>query len=92
MHCYVAGGNTGIGFETAKALAISGYQDIILACRSSERGDAATKALSAVTPAGSTFKNELLCLDDLSSVKDFVKRMQVRLAPSVLAHGGGCSS
>jgi hypothetical protein len=56
---------------------LSGYQDIILACRSAERGDAAVKALSAAAPAGVTFKNELLCLDDLQSVKDFAKKMQV---------------
>lgn len=58
---------------------MSGYEDIVLACRSTEKGDAAVKALSALAPAGVSFKNELLCLDDLSSVRDFVKRMQVLL-------------
>lgn len=72
-----AGGNTGLGFETAKALGMAGYQDIVLACRNTEKGEAAVKALSEVSPAGVSFKNELLCLDDLSSVRDFVKRMQV---------------
>ena len=33
----VTGGNTGIGYETAKALAIMGAHTII-ACRSEERG------------------------------------------------------
>ena len=35
----VTGGNTGIGYETAKALAVMGAHTII-ACRSSERANA----------------------------------------------------
>lgn len=35
----VTGGNTGIGYETAKALAVMGAQTII-ACRSEERATA----------------------------------------------------
>lgn len=72
----ITGGNTGIGFETAKALAKSGYEHIVVACRNAEKGDEAAKALSAFAPPGVSVKNELLSLDDLSSVRDFVKRMQ----------------
>lgn len=86
----ITGGNTGLGFETAKALAMSGYQEIVLACRNAEKGEAAAKKLSAAAPAGVSFKNELLCLDDLSSVRDFVKRMQDDSTPiDVLLNNAG---
>ena len=38
----ITGGNAGIGYETAKALAIMGAHTII-ACRSSERANAVSK-------------------------------------------------
>ena len=41
----VTGGNTGIGYETAKALSVMGAHTII-ACRSSERAHTVSKALS----------------------------------------------
>ena len=40
----VTGGNTGIGYETAKALAIMGAHTII-ACRSEERGQQVSQFL-----------------------------------------------
>ena len=40
----ITGGNAGIGYETAKALAIMGAHTII-ACRSSERANAVSKRL-----------------------------------------------
>lgn len=83
---FYAGGNTGIGFETAKALAKSGYEQIVVACRNAEKGDEAAKALSALAPPGVSVKNELLSLDDLSSVRDFVKRMQVGIMCGALIH------
>lgn len=49
----------------------------MLACRSNEKGAAAIKTLSEVSPSRVSFRTEQLCLDDLSSVRDFVKRMQV---------------
>ena len=51
----VTGGNTGIGYETAKALAILGAH-MIIACRSEEKGQQVISSLlphciSAYTPA-----------------------------------------
>ena len=40
----ITGGNAGIGYETAKALAIMGAHTII-ACRSSERANAVSQRL-----------------------------------------------
>ena len=44
----VTGGNTGIGYETAKVLAVKGAQTII-ACRSEERATAVSPLLRHVT-------------------------------------------
>ena len=44
----VTGGNTGIGYETAKALAIMGAHTII-ACRSEERGQQVSPSLYSIT-------------------------------------------
>ena len=44
----VTGGNTGIGYETAKALAIMGAHTII-ACRSEERGKQVQKSVVIAT-------------------------------------------
>lgn len=67
-----AGGNTGIGFETAKALGAKGYH-VVIACRSEERGKAALARLRDGYPRGK-FELRMLQLDDLSSVRDFVKQ------------------
>ena len=44
----VTGGNTGIGYETAKALAVMGAHTII-ACRSQERAAGVSTSLCAST-------------------------------------------
>lgn len=41
----VTGANSGIGFETAYQLASSGYDKVILACRTLEKGETASKLL-----------------------------------------------
>ena len=45
----VTGGNSGIGYETAKALSVMGAHTII-ACRSSERANAVSKAIIVCAP------------------------------------------
>jgi len=42
--CLTAGANTGIGFETAKALAAQGYATV-LACRDINKGRAAKEKI-----------------------------------------------
>jgi NAD(P)-dependent dehydrogenase (short-subunit alcohol dehydrogenase family) len=65
----VTGANTGIGLETARMLAQRGA-DVVLACRSPEKGKAALERIQALSPRG---KVSLAALDlsDLDSVKSF---------------------
>lgn len=67
----VTGANSGIGYETALALAQSGAH-VVMACRSEERGSGALQKIEATRPTGSA---ELMRLDlaDLDSVRAFAE-------------------
>ncbi len=65
----VTGGNSGIGFEAAKALAIAGA-DVLIATRSEGKGQAAVAAIQAAAP-GATVWREALDLSSLASVQAF---------------------
>ncbi len=65
----VTGANTGIGLETARMLALRGA-DVVLACRSREKGQAAVDRILREKPAGSA-RLQLLDLSDLDSVAAF---------------------
>jgi NAD(P)-dependent dehydrogenase (short-subunit alcohol dehydrogenase family) len=74
----VTGANIGLGFQTARELARAGAQ-VVMACRSMERGEAAAARIRAEQPAAQVFVAHL----DLSlqaSVKTF--------AADALAEGG----
>ena len=62
----VTGANSGIGFETARALAQRGA-DVILACRNPDRAADARGRIEALSPAGSVHVL-LVDLGDLDSV------------------------
>jgi NAD(P)-dependent dehydrogenase (short-subunit alcohol dehydrogenase family) len=91
----VTGANAGLGFETAKLLAVKGATTI-LACRSKKRCDAAASEIrQAVYPSDSKKAQQkvlaLVCdLSSLVSVRDFATRfsqMQVKLDILVLNAG-----
>ncbi len=67
----VTGANSGIGFETAKALTEKGAH-VVLACRNQEKGGAALAEILGGQPAGTA---ELMALDlsDLASVRAFAE-------------------
>lgn len=65
----ITGGNSGIGFEAAKALAIAGA-DILIATRSEAKGKEAVAALQRAVP-GATITREALDLSSLASVEAF---------------------
>jgi NAD(P)-dependent dehydrogenase (short-subunit alcohol dehydrogenase family) len=68
----VSGANSGIGLETARMLALKGA-DVVLACRSKDKGDAAVARILAEQPRGkATFA--ALDLSDLDSVAAFAER------------------
>ena len=63
----VTGGNTGIGYETAKALALMGAQTII-ACRSKERATAVSLYPVFYVPRISTLSRiSILCTETTSA-------------------------
>ena len=75
----VTGSNTGIGFETAKALALKGAQ-VILACRTPAKGLEAVQRILAESP-GSTVRFEQLDLADLDNVRAFGERLNTAGEP-----------
>ena len=70
----VTGASSGIGVETARALAFAGAH-VVMACRSVSGGEAVAATLRAQLPAnGGTFEVAALDLADLVSVRAFVAR------------------
>ena len=65
----VTGANSGLGFETARALARNGAR-VVMACRSTDRGADAAAEIREESPAGSLAVREL-DLADLESVRAF---------------------
>jgi NAD(P)-dependent dehydrogenase (short-subunit alcohol dehydrogenase family) len=84
----VTGGNSGIGFEAAKALAIAGA-DVILAVRSASKGDAAVAEILAAAPTA-TVTHEALDLSDQASVGAFAQgRIENGRPIDLLINNGG---
>jgi NAD(P)-dependent dehydrogenase (short-subunit alcohol dehydrogenase family) len=70
----VTGGNSGLGFETAQALAAAGAR-VLLACRNAEKAEAAIARIRAAHPAG---RVEPVALDlaSLASVRTAAQRVR----------------
>jgi NAD(P)-dependent dehydrogenase (short-subunit alcohol dehydrogenase family) len=84
--CLVTGANSGIGYETALALADLGAE-VVLLCRNRERGEAAAARIREATGNGRV-SLELLDVSDL----DCVREVGARLASApvdVLVHNAG---
>jgi NAD(P)-dependent dehydrogenase (short-subunit alcohol dehydrogenase family) len=78
----VTGGNGGIGYEAARALAAAGAR-VVLAVRSEDKGHAAAEAIRRAHPAAAV---EVLALDlaDLASVRRFAAAFRARYAALAL--------
>ncbi|KAG9126969.1 hypothetical protein FRC07_001187 [Ceratobasidium sp. 392] len=72
----VTGANSGIGYETAKALVSMGAH-VILACRNAERGEQARRRIVEAVPLGKV-EVEILDCASFKSVQEFAKRWEVR--------------
>jgi NAD(P)-dependent dehydrogenase (short-subunit alcohol dehydrogenase family) len=72
----VTGATSGLGLETAKALAAGGAT-VVMTARNATKGSAAQQEVMAATPHGAT---ELMTLDlaDLASVRAFAKELGVK--------------
>ena len=71
----IAGGNSGLGFETAKRIAMTGGDySLILACRDSEKGKSASERLISETHC-SNVRAMKLDLASLESVREFAARI-----------------
>lgn len=73
----VTGANAGIGFETAQALAAKGAR-VVLACRSSERGEAALAKIRNAFPQAQV-ELQLLDLTRLASVREAAEQLKQSL-------------
>lgn len=73
----VTGGTSGIGFETAKALAASGAQ-VVIAARNAEHGREAIASILQATP-DARVRFEKLDLGDLASVRDLGAHLRATL-------------
>src|SRR5215813_5964895 len=69
----ITGGTTGIGKETARALAAAGAS-VTITARTSDKGTAAVEQLRAAVPDGD-LDHEVLELASLASVRDFTDRI-----------------
>ena len=70
----ITGANTGLGLETAKALAARGAA-VVLAVRNTDKGKAAMAAITAETP-GAQITIEELDLSSLDSVRSTAQRLR----------------
>tara|TARA_B100000686_G_scaffold346954_1_gene434624 strand:- start:468 stop:1415 length:948 start_codon:yes stop_codon:yes gene_type:complete len=75
----VTGGNSGIGYETVRILAVRGAH-VILAVRNSIKGNEAVSRIMAELPSANV-ETQPLDLADLSSVKDFASKFKEREIP-----------
>jgi dehydrogenase/reductase SDR family protein 12 len=84
--CLVTGANSGIGYETALALADLGA-DVVLLCRSRERGEEAADRIRQRT-GNARVALEILDVSDLAAIREAAPRLAAEPV-DVLVHNAG---
>lgn len=84
--CLVSGANAGLGYEIARGLA-ERQADVVLLCRSPERGAAAAQSLRQAT-GNAHVSNEVLDVSDLQAVRQVASRL-AEGPVDVLVHNAG---
>jgi NAD(P)-dependent dehydrogenase (short-subunit alcohol dehydrogenase family) len=84
--CIVTGANSGIGYETALALADLGAE-VVLVCRSRERGEEAVQRIREQT-GNARVSLELLDMSDLGALREAAARL-ASATVDVLVHNAG---
>ncbi|MEH6582676.1 MAG: SDR family NAD(P)-dependent oxidoreductase [Halioglobus sp.] len=82
----VTGGNTGIGFETARALAAAGAV-VVIACRSLQRGAAARRRIEQFHPDCTVHCKEL-DLASVASIRNFCAQLPYAQINTVICNAG----
>ena len=82
----ITGGNSGVGFAAMRQLAALNTHDVVIACRSLERGKAAVNSLSV---GKENVKVELLDLADFQSIREFCARWDKNRPIDVLCLNAG---
>ncbi|KAL7510802.1 hypothetical protein ACHAXN_007725, partial [Cyclotella atomus] len=75
----ITGANSGVGFETARQLAVTYGANVVLGCRSKPKCDAAEKTINeevALSKKDGKATALFIDLDSFESVNSFVKRLQ----------------
>ena len=87
-YAIVTGANTGLGFETARVLAMKGAE-VVLACRNPVKGELARRRIAEQSPAGRA-SVEVLDLSDLESVAKFARTIaKTRTSIDLLVNNAG---
>jgi NAD(P)-dependent dehydrogenase (short-subunit alcohol dehydrogenase family) len=69
----VTGGNSGIGYQAAKELAVHGAR-VVLACRNVSSGEAAAQRITGAAPAGADVSTAEVDLSSIESVRRFAEK------------------
>lgn len=85
----VTGGNSGLGYNTCRKLALQGVPHVILSCRSRAKGEAAVASLAEETKVGAgVFTFLVMDMCDLDTCKAAAESIQEPLNAVILNAGG----
>ncbi len=89
----VTGSNTGVGFETAKSLAQEHGLEVIIACRSVDKGVETCRKINEMSSRGMAVFVQSVNLADMQSVRAFANAVNRQYETiDVLVNNAGCNS